>query len=232
MNSFLVLSLIGGLLAVDDRAGWQSLLAQPVFGALLVGAAVGELQTAMAVGLTLELIYLSIFPMRGLRRPDQVAGAVVGAGSAALVVHLTADPRSALVIGVGVLAGLFAGEISGRAAAPLFARQNRYLGSVRFPDETPSKRIDRRLTWVHAGSVCYIFIVEFVIVWVLLRLGFYATETITRYVGDGLAAGIEDWLAVLPALGAAALVYTFWHQHLKRVLIVSAVMVVLVLWLQ
>ena len=46
-----------------------------------------------------------------------------------------------------------------------------------------------------------------------------------------LAESIEVWHLFLPALGAAALIHLYWHDHLKRVLILSAVLAVLVLWL-
>ena len=37
MNHYLILGLLGGILALDDRTGWQSLLSQPVFAASVVG---------------------------------------------------------------------------------------------------------------------------------------------------------------------------------------------------
>ena len=97
MDLFFLLALIGGFLAVDDRAGWQSLLAQPIFASLLVGAITGEIAAALPVGLILEFVWLSILPMRGSRRPDQVLGAIVGSGTACLLAKLASDPRLLLI---------------------------------------------------------------------------------------------------------------------------------------
>ena len=43
-------TMLGGFLAVDHRAGWQGLLAQPVFAAAVIGFIVGEVEIALAVG--------------------------------------------------------------------------------------------------------------------------------------------------------------------------------------
>ncbi|MFQ5511756.1 MAG: PTS sugar transporter subunit IIC [Candidatus Krumholzibacteriia bacterium] len=232
MNTLILLSLIAGVLAIDDRAGWQSLLAQPVFAALLVGFVTGEVRTAVAVGLILELIWLSILPMRGLRRPDQIAGAVVGAGTAALLMKLTADPRVYFISATGILVGLFAGELGARVSAPLFALLNRRLGRVEFSPEAGFARTARKLLVLQAGSTLYLFVVEAVVVFILLGAGYHGAERLTRYVGGALVAGAASWDRLLPALGAASLIHVYWHRHLKRVIILCAVMVILVLWLR
>ena len=77
-EEIVLLSLLAGILAIDDKAGWQSLLSQPLFAGVVVGMLLGEVTTALKVGLVLELVWLSVMPMRATRRPDAVAGAVVG----------------------------------------------------------------------------------------------------------------------------------------------------------
>jgi mannose/fructose/N-acetylgalactosamine-specific phosphotransferase system component IIC len=231
MSPFILLSLIGGVLGVDERAGWQSLFGQPVFAALIVGAVTGGLQEAMIVGVTLELVWFSILPMRGLSRPDPVSGGLAGCGTAALLAHFTADPRTGLIAAAGVIVGLLAGEIGGRLSALLFGLQNKYLSDTEFPDSLARRDIARRLLSLQLGSIVYIFVIEAVLVWALLWSGYHAAEVVTRHVDGGPAAGIELWGVLLPAMGAAALIQMFWHRHLKRVLILSAVLALLVLWL-
>ncbi|MEE9269123.1 MAG: PTS sugar transporter subunit IIC [Candidatus Krumholzibacteria bacterium] len=232
MSPFIVLSLIAGVLAIDDRAGWQSLAAQPVFAGLVVGIVTGEVHAALTVGLLLEFIWLSILPMRGLRRPDQIAGAIVGCGTAGLVMHFTGDPRLLFIVAAGTLAGLVAGELAARLSAPLFAFLNRYLGRVEFSPDARYAGTTRKLIALHAGSTLYLFVVEAVIVYILLGAGYQAAERLTRYVGGSFVVGAVNWEQLLPALGAASLIHIYWHRHLKRVLILCAVMVILVLWLR
>jgi mannose/fructose/N-acetylgalactosamine-specific phosphotransferase system component IIC len=232
MSPFILLSLIAGFLAVDDRAGWQSLLAQPVFAALLVGLVTGQVVVALPVGLMLELIWLSILPMRGSRRPDQVLGAVTGAGSASLLVGLAGDPRILLVSAVGVLIGLLAGEIGGRVSDALLRVLNRFLSHVKFAGKSSRHATVGKLSLLHAGSVAYIFAAEAVAVFVFLTVGFNVGDWFTARVGGPFAEGAVRWGSLIPALGAAAVIQIYWRQHLKRVLILSSVMVLLVLWLR
>jgi mannose/fructose/N-acetylgalactosamine-specific phosphotransferase system component IIC len=232
MNLFVLLSLVAGLLAVDDRAGWQGLLAQPVFAAFLVGLITGEVWVAIPVGLALELIWLSILPMRGSRRPDQVAGAITGAGSASLVMHYTADPRVALVSSVGIVLGLVAGEIGGYISNGLFKAQNWFLSRVEFTVRSDRRGMVYRLFWLHSGSIAYIFIVEAIVAFLFLGAGFGVAEALTGHAAGSFAKGAATWGALVPAFGAAALIQFYWRRYLKRVMILSAALVVLLLWLQ
>jgi len=231
MDPFLSLSLIGGLLAVDDRAGWQSLLAQPIFAALLVGFVFGEVAVALPVGLILELVWLSILPMRGSRRPDQVLGAITGAGVACLLVKLSGDPRVLLASSVGGLIGLIAGELGGYLVTVSSGILNRRLSRVRFV-AADQQSTSAKLSAIHAGAIGYIFVVEAVITFVFLTVGFPIAEWCTARIGGSFAAGIVSWSVLAPAIGAAAVVQLYWRPQLKRVLILSAVMVLLILWLR
>ena len=232
MNPLILLSLIAGLLAIDERVGWQSLAAQPVFAALVVGFVTGEVHAAVTVGLMLELIWLSILPMRGLRRPDHIAGAIVGAGTAGLLMHLTADPRTLFITAAGVMVGLVAGELGARAWDPVQSLLNRFLARVEFSPDSGFARTRGKLVTLHSGATLYLFIVEAAIVYVLLGLGYHAAERVTRYVDGTLVTASVNWELLLPALGAASIFHVYWNLHLKRVLILCAVMVILVLWLR
>ena len=232
MNDFITLALVAGVLAVDERAGWQSLLHEPVFAGLLVGVVVGEIAAALSVGLVLQLVWLSILPMRGLRRPDQVIGTVVGAGTAALLVALTADPRFIFVTSVSTFIGLLAGELGGRVMQPFFRYHNRYLSQVDFENGAEARGIARRLSVLHVGSIAYIFAVEAVVAGVLLSVSFLGAERFTQLVDGSFAEGAVAWRLLVPALGAAALIHLYWQPHLKRLLVLSTVLTILVIWRQ
>lgn len=230
MNPFLLLSLVGGLLAIDDRAGWQSLLAQPVFAALVVGLITGQLGLAISVGLLLELIWLSVLPMRGSRRPDPVLASIAGAGTACLLARLTGDPRVVLLAAFGVLVGLVAGELGGKLTNRAIARLGRALSGVGPGAATVSS--GRRLSLLHAGAIAYIFVVESVAAFLFLLLGFQVSEWLTGHVGARFAAGATYWSVLVPALGAAAVIQLYWREHLRRIVVLSIVMGFLILWLQ
>lgn len=231
MNSFVILGIMGGILAVDHRAGWQSLLAQPVFSAAAVGLIIGEIEVALAVGVVLELVYLSIVPMRGARIPDQIAAGVVGAGTAVLLVQNTGDPRFVFIGAIGVFMGLLAGEAGVRLTAPFFVVQNRMLSGFEFAPDADGKTTVHRIFWVHAGSIAFIFVVEALLVLLLGVCGYFAGDRLTRVTDGLLVEGASRWIVLVPAIGAASLIHLFWQHHLRRALLVCALMVVIFLWL-
>lgn len=231
MGWFITLGVIAGVLAVDQRAGWQSLLAQPVFSAVLVGSIIGEPWVALAVGVVLELIYLSIIPMRGVRAPDHIAAGVVGGGTASLLLRHSGEPRIAFVCAVGLFLGLAAGELGARLALPMFGLQNRFLSSVEFSPDTVRRRVARRVFLLHASSVGYIFIVESLLVLALCAGGYYVGERFTRLADGTLVQGAMWWGSLVTTIGVASIMHLFWQHRLRRVLVVCAVLAVIFLWL-
>jgi mannose/fructose/N-acetylgalactosamine-specific phosphotransferase system component IIC len=231
MSWFVTLGVIAGVLAVDQRAGWQSLLAQPVFAAVLVGSILGEPWVALAVGVVLELIYLSIVPMRGAKTPDHIAAGVVGGGTASLLLRHTGESRIAFVCAVGLFLGLVAGELGARLALPMFGLQNRFLSSVEFSPDTGRRRLARRVFLLHVSSVGFIFMVESLLVLALCAGGYYVGERFTRLVDGTLVQGAMWWGSLGTAIGVASIIHLFWQHRLRRVLIVCALLVVIVLWL-
>ena len=69
MHDLLVIAIIAAVLALDDRAGWTSLAAEPVFSCLIVGLVFGHVGAALRCGVALQCVWLSIGAARGSRRP-------------------------------------------------------------------------------------------------------------------------------------------------------------------
>ena len=228
---FVTLALVGGVLAVDHRAGWQGLLAHPVFASVLVGSLLGEVSTALAVGLPIELVYLSIIPMRGGRSTDQVAAGVVGPGTAGLLARHAGGADPMFICAVGVFLGLAAGEVGARITAPFFGLQNRFLGGVEFPQDLGRGSLARRLSVIHFGSVVFIFVIEGLAVLLLAALAYRLGEASTRIADGTLVRGTAYWSRLIPAVGAASIVHLFWQHRLRLVLAACAVLVVIVSWL-
>lgn len=227
-----LLSLLAALLAVDDRAGWQSLLAHPVFASLLVGSLIGEWEAALATGVILELVWLSILPMRGARRPDTVTGGVVGMGTVCLILRHTADPRVFYIVATGVLIGLVVGEAAGIAGRLLNRFREARLGNFEIPEQGGVDRAALRLTAYHYFSVAFYALSAAVLTFAGLAFSVALCERMTATMSEAIVAGSKWWLHVLPAIGAAALVQNFWHKHLNRFLVLSAGIILVILWIR
>ena len=228
-EDIVILTGLAGLMAIDERAGWHSLFAQPVFAAALVGLVFDEFNVAVSVGLILELVWLSILPMRGTRRPDAVAGAVVGAGAACLLVRHTGDPRTVLVVSLCAVMGLICGEFAGALGRRFHAVRERALGGF-IQTVTDRTVVAPWLTMYMLGSVCFVFTAEAILVGVMLPATVFAAEWITGSISGAFTSGAQVWADLVPALGAGAIIQTYWHKQQNRFLILCAGITLLLLW--
>jgi mannose/fructose/N-acetylgalactosamine-specific phosphotransferase system component IIC len=231
-RDFLAIIVLGGVLAIDDRAGWQGLIAQPLFAALLVGAVVGGVEHALVVGLAMELVWLAILPMRGARRPDSVAGAMVGAGTACILLQHTADVRVGFIVGTSAFAGLVVGELSGWGMRALGRFRALRLGRFSPSEIGGLRAVSRRLDAYQLAALAYLFFLEAGVIAVALPVTMVAVALFTGAVDDPFAAGARWWLDLLPAIGAAAMIQHFWHRQANRFLVVAALVVAVVLWIR
>ncbi len=228
-EDIVILTGLAGLLAIDERVGWHSLIAQPVFAAALVGLVFDAFVVAVSVGLILELVWLSILPMRGMRRPDAVAGAIVGAGAACLLIRHTGDPRTVLVISWCAVTGLICGEFAGTLGRRFHILRDRVLGGfVQSVGEQTT--VAPSLTMYMLGSVCFVFVAEAILVGVMLPAAVFATEWITANVGGTFTTGARVWADLVPALGAGAVIQMYWHKQQNRYLVLCAGIFLLLLW--
>ena len=230
MTDILLIALIAGILAIDDRAGWQSLLGEPVFSALIVGLLLHQVAPALQVGVVLQLAWLSIGAARGTRRPHTVVGGIVGAASAALVLSKHEDARVTVVVAAGVLAGLIAAEIGAMILRAPGALRERWLGNFTLPNNAADAA--RKLTLTVIGAALFVGLVDFLLVLLMLPLGERLVALFDARLGAGGAAGARWWLVTVSALGVAAVLRAFGTRVLVRFLAAGAAAVLLIGWLR
>jgi mannose/fructose/N-acetylgalactosamine-specific phosphotransferase system component IIC len=230
MPDILLIALVAGLLAIDDRAGWQSLLGEPIFSSLIVGVLLGAIEPALQCGVVLQLAWLSIGAARGTRRPNTVVGGVVGAGAVSLVLAANARANESLVVATGVLMGLAAAEVGaliGRAVGEL---RERWLGDFTLP--ASYEVASRKLAMTVLGSTVFVGLVDFVVVLLLLPLAASAARLSSAHFGTGAATGAAWWLSCVAAIGIASIMRAFGTRVLVRFLAAGAAAVALVGWLR
>jgi PTS system mannose-specific IIC component len=112
MSDLLVLSLLGGLLALDGTSVGQFMLSRPMVAATLAGWIVSAPMEGFMVGAVLEIYMLVSFPVGGSRFPEGGPAAVVAATVAA-----GSGSPGALALGVGL--GLIWGQVGGYTVTAL-----------------------------------------------------------------------------------------------------------------
>lgn len=137
-------ALGGALLALDRRALLQGMLSHPVVAAPLVGWALGDLPTGLAVGVLIGLLWSGALPVGGVVPPDETLAAVVGTAAAVLGARAaglsigTASMLGFAAAMIGALVGrrleLVLRRINGELA--IRAEKNVAKGDVRAIDRT------------------------------------------------------------------------------------------------
>jgi mannose/fructose/N-acetylgalactosamine-specific phosphotransferase system component IIC len=79
--TLLLLSLLGGLLALDATSLGQFMLSRPLIAAGLAGMIAGNPEGGIVVGVLLEAIHLAVLPVGAARYPEAGPAAVAAAGA-------------------------------------------------------------------------------------------------------------------------------------------------------
>ena len=79
MEPILAVSLVGGALAIDNRAGVRLMLSQPVCGGLITGILLGSPADGFFAGALLQMLFLGWVSLRSRAMPDLTLGGVAAA---------------------------------------------------------------------------------------------------------------------------------------------------------
>jgi hypothetical protein len=102
-----LLSLLGGLLAVDATSAGQFMVSRPLVAAVLAGAVAGNIEGGIVVGVLMEALHLAVLPVGAARYPEAgpaavaTAGAYAGAGASNVALLASV----LFMLGWGVLGG-------------------------------------------------------------------------------------------------------------------------------
>lgn len=98
--TFLMLILLGGLIAVDGASFGQFMISRPLVSATLAGLIVGDPVHGAVIGLVLEAFHLGVLPVGAAKYPEGGPAAVAGGA-----VYATSDhaPSTLLLVVILVL---------------------------------------------------------------------------------------------------------------------------------
>lgn len=103
------LSLLGGLLTLDQTSLGQFMAARPLVSATVTGWLLGDPATGLLVGAVLEVLFLPAFPVGGARFPEGGPAGVVGAAAALAGAGTSVGAAVATGVAFGACWGLLAG---------------------------------------------------------------------------------------------------------------------------
>ncbi len=189
----LLLSIFIALLILENYGYGYWMISRPIFAGPLIGLLLGDVQTGLLVGGSVELMYMGVIPVGGSVPPNaQIAGilstvfAILNGGNAEVGI--------ALALPIGLLAQLlimFAWNLN----IVLIHSADKYVQAGDY------RKVDR----VHLSGLVVFFFVFFIPTFLAIQFGSEFVNSVVAAMPPVLTDGLKIASGILPAVGMAML---------------------------
>lgn len=207
----LAIAVIVGLAYLTRRIGGDPQFERPIVLGPIVGIILGDLESGVVVGGTLELIFIGAAAIGGTAPPNVAIGTAVGT---AFAIQGGQGPEAALVAAVpAAVVGTF---------FELFAKGSCSFLVHRADNAATTGRSRGILTTIWIGNAIHFFAYA-----VPTFLALYFSSSVVKSVTDALSGDVENALntaaAILPAVGFGILLAALYSRRLFPVFIAGFV---------
>lgn len=198
----LLIAVVVGLAYLARRIGGDPGLERPIVLGPIVGLILGDLQTGVIVGGSLELIFLGASPIGGSVPPNVAIGAAIGT---ALAVGSGHGVQTALVTAVpAAIVGTFFELGAKTICSFLVHRADRAAAEARGASIL-------RVLWV--GNAVHFFMYA-IPTFVVLQFGSKAAQSLLSGLSPSVQNALNTAAALLPAVGFAILLSVLYNKRL------------------
>ncbi|MDN0008112.1 PTS N-acetylgalactosamine transporter subunit IIC [Providencia stuartii] len=192
MTDALLIALIAGIAGVDLFNGLTH-FHRPVVIGPIVGLILGDVQTGLLLGGTLELVWMGMVPLAGAQPPNVVIGGIIGT-TFAIMTH--ADPKVAIGIAVP-----FSIAVQG-CITLLFTL---YSPMMHKCDEMVKKLNWRGIEMVNYFGILILFSFYFIVAFLPIYFGADAASAMVQKAPQWLLDGLAVAGGMMPAIGFSLL---------------------------
>ena len=190
----IVLGLIGVFCILDSRILGRLNFERPLITCTLVGLALGDLQTGLTVGASMELISMGLVNIGGAVPPDMNMAAII---TCAFAINTSATIETALAIAMPIaVLGQFIGVIGRTALGALTHVADRAIDQGNF-----KRARSMHIFW---GTVIYALL-YFIPIFLAIYAGTGVVESIVNVIPAWLTDGLNLATKFLTAYGLALL---------------------------
>lgn len=187
-----LIAIVAGIAGIDLLNGLTH-LHRPVVMGPIVGLILGDVQTGLLVGGTLELVWMGMVPLGGTQPPNVVIGGIIGTAFA-IMTH--ADAKVAIGISVP-----FSIAVQG-CITLLFTL---YSPMMHKCDEMVGKLNWRGIEIVNYFSILILFSFYFIVAFLPIYFGAEAAGTMVQKAPQWLLDGLAVAGGMMPAIGFSLL---------------------------
>lgn len=209
----LLLSFLIALLVLENYGYGYWMISRPIFAGPLVGLIMGDFQTGLYVGATVELMYMGILPIGGSVPPNaQIAGTI---STVFAIVSGDADVGITLAMPIGVLAQ-FLIMLAWNINILLEHKADKYI------EADDIKGIEH----THLLGLLVFFLVFFISSFCAIYFGSDAVKALVDHLPSVINKGLSVASKLLPAVGMAMLLKmmdfkTYWCYFLGGFVLVA-----------
>lgn len=201
------------IFAVIDQISIQCGLYTPLFAAVITGALLGDIQTGLVVGATLQLMTLGVATYGGATVPDYLSGAIIGT-SYAIISGQGAEYGIGLAIPIGLL--LTQMDIFGRMSNSFFQHY-----ADRCAEKGDWKGVERaNLLGIIPWTLSRVIPVALGLIF-----GEAVVSAINAVIPVWFMTGLKTAGAILPAMGMAILLHYLPAKKYFAYFIIGFVMI-------
>lgn len=216
MNKLMLLSLWGGVVALDTTAAFQILISHPLVSCSVVGFILGQVKIGFLIGVVLELVWLNELPIGAAPFSEGNIGATVAAAAAILVTGQT--QRMEVTIPLACFLGIGVSMLGGYGVI-LVRRINNALYSrlIEWPVISPG-----RIVRTHFLGMVIMFLGGFILTAVTTALAYWVLLWIVPLIPVSWDQRLWPILGAFLGVGCAVLLYLFVTKKNWWLLIVGA----------
>ncbi|WP_232697326.1 PTS N-acetylgalactosamine transporter subunit IIC [Brevibacillus daliensis] len=209
----LLIALWAGIAGVDLFNGLTH-IHRPLVTGLVVGLILGDLQTGLIAGATLEMVWMGMVPLAGAQPPNVVIGGVIGVAFAILTQQ---DPN----ISVGI-AVPFAVAVQG-AITLLFTVFSPLMHKADvFAENADVKGIER----INYMGMTFLFFFYAIIAFLPIYFGADSAKTIVESLPEWVIGGLSVAGGMMPAIGFAMLLKIMLKKEYIAFFLIGFVLVI------
>ncbi len=208
----IMLGILAGLGQLDSRIAGDNMLQRPIVLGVLVGVILGDIQTGIIMGGSLELVMMGFVGI-GVSTPADVnVGGILGTAFAILS-HLDIKTAVALALPIAILAN-FVG-IFVRTVNSAFQHM-----ADRYADQGDDKGVARTLWY---GAALF-FICPALVVFLGVMFGSDAAAQLVKMIPEQIMQGLKVASGALPAIGMALLLDLTYNKKYWAYLVLGFVL--------
>ena len=189
----LLIASLAGIAGVDLFNGLTH-LHRPIVIGPLVGLILGDLQTGLLVGGTLDLVWIGMVPLAGAQPPNVVIGGIIGT---AFTILTRSDPKIAIGIAIP-----FSIAVQG-CITLLFTF---YSPMMHKCDQMVKNLNWRGVEWVNYFGIIILFCFYFTVAFLPIYFGADAASAMVQKAPQWLLDGLAIAGGMMPAIGFALLI--------------------------